>query len=99
MNVEINAPRGHVRIATRSPSVLPVESLGGVSHGHRRQLGLVNAMTIDVEDYFQVQALSHRFRRQDWPTIECRVERNTMRILEMLAAHQCAATFFTLGWI
>jgi polysaccharide deacetylase family protein (PEP-CTERM system associated) len=64
-----------------------------------RSQPVVNAMTIDVEDYFQVQALSHCFRRSDWPTMECRVERNTARILSMLAEHDCKATFFTLGWI
>src|SRR5690348_15655418 len=60
---------------------------------------VVNAMTIDVEDYFQVQALSQCFRRSDWPKIESRVERNTAKILSMLAEYECHATFFTLGWI
>ncbi len=59
----------------------------------------VNALTIDVEDYFQVSAFAPFIARSEWPTRECRVERNVERILAMLAAHQTKATFFTLGWI
>src|SRR5262249_43071793 len=40
-----------------------------------------------------------RFPRRDWPTTECRVERNMAIIFAMLADHKCQATFFTLGWI
>ena len=60
---------------------------------------LVNALTIDVEDYFQVSAFAPHIKRSDWSTRECRVERNVGRILEMLAVNQTKATFFTLGWI
>jgi len=60
---------------------------------------LRNALTIDVEDYFQVSAFAPYIRRQDWESAECRVERNVNRILDMLAEHQVKATFFTLGWI
>jgi polysaccharide deacetylase family protein (PEP-CTERM system associated) len=61
--------------------------------------GLVNAMSIDVEDYFQVQALAGVFARDGWTAQECRVERNMDVILDMLAASGQKATFFTLGWI
>lgn len=60
---------------------------------------LVNALTIDVEDYFQVSAFAPFIARDDWDNRECRVERNVERILGMLAAHRTHATFFTLGWI
>ena len=60
---------------------------------------LRNALTIDVEDYFQVSAFATRIRRADWPRIECRVEANVERILQLLAGRQIHATFFTLGWI
>lgn len=60
---------------------------------------ITNAMTIDVEDYFQVSAFAPYISRADWATRECRVERNVNRILDMLAAQQTKATFFTLGWI
>ena len=60
---------------------------------------LTNALTIDVEDYFQVSAFAPYIRRQDWDARECRVEANVGRILELLAARDLKATFFTLGWI
>ena len=60
---------------------------------------LTNALTIDVEDYFQVSAMAPYIRRSDWESCECRVERNVDRILALLARHDTQATFFTLGWI
>ena len=60
---------------------------------------VVNAMSIDVEDYFQVQAFSGLFDRRDWPAQECRVERNVDGILSMLGETGAKATFFTLGWV
>ncbi len=60
---------------------------------------MVNAMTIDVEDYFQVSAFAPHIARTSWDARECRVERNMDRILEMLATQDTKATFFTLGWI
>lgn len=60
---------------------------------------LVNAMTVDVEDYFQVSAFEPVVRREDWDRHEWRVERNTERILEMFAAHGVHATFFMLGCV
>lgn len=59
----------------------------------------VGAMTVDVEDYFQVSAFARRVKREDWNTIPCRVERNMDVILQMFADHGVSATFFTLGWI
>ena len=60
---------------------------------------LTNALTIDVEDYFQVSAFAPHIKRSEWNSRECRVERNVGRILEMLSANKTKATFFTLGWI
>jgi polysaccharide deacetylase family protein (PEP-CTERM system associated) len=60
---------------------------------------IVNAITVDVEDYFQVEALSTRFPRPDWDAVPRRVEANVDRLLEILAAASVSATFFTLGWI
>ena len=59
----------------------------------------VNAMTVDVEDYFQVEAFFPHISRADWDKIECRVEANVDRILRLFADHGVTATFFTLGWI
>lgn len=58
-----------------------------------------NAMTVDVEDYFQVQALSRCIPRAGWDGIPARVEANTDAILELFEAAGVRATFFTLGWI
>lgn len=60
---------------------------------------ILNALTIDVEDYFQVSALAPYIDRSAWDTCECRIERTIARILERLADHGIVATFFTLGWI
>lgn len=58
-----------------------------------------NAMTIDVEDYFQVSAFASHIPREAWDTLPCRVEKNIDRILLLLDDKQIKATFFTLGWI
>ncbi len=58
-----------------------------------------NAMTVDVEDYFQVGAFENDIHRKDWDDLECRVERNMDVILGMFDDHSLKATFFTLGWI
>jgi len=58
-----------------------------------------NAMTCDVEDYFQVSAFAPYIDRASWPIRECRVEANMERILALYERHGVRATFFTLGWI
>ncbi len=60
---------------------------------------ITNALTIDVEDYFQVSAFAPYIERSRWADCECRIERNVHLILQMLAARKLRATFFTLGWI
>lgn len=56
-------------------------------------------MTVDVEDYFQVSAFESHISRERWEHLPRRVEHNTHRILDLFAAHQVQATFFTLGWV
>ena len=58
-----------------------------------------NAMTVDVEDYFQVEAFADCIDRGQWPSLASRVENNVDRIVAMLGASGVSATFFTLGWI
>jgi polysaccharide deacetylase family protein (PEP-CTERM system associated) len=60
---------------------------------------ITNALTIDVEDYFQVSAFAPYISRSEWDQRECRVVGNVSRILELLDAQNIKATFFTLGWI
>ncbi len=57
------------------------------------------AMTIDVEDWFQVQAYAGAIPREDWDTLPRRVEVNTHRMLDLLERAGARATFFTLGWV
>lgn len=61
-------------------------------HGH-------NALTVDVEDYFQVEAFAGVIDRGDWEAFPRRVARNTNRILDILADAGASGTFFVLGWI
>ncbi|MFL5289636.1 MAG: XrtA system polysaccharide deacetylase [Rhodopila sp.] len=61
--------------------------------------GLTNAMTVDVEDYFQVQAFAGCVSRADWDSFPSRVEANTGHILDMFATAGVTGTFFTLGWV
>jgi polysaccharide deacetylase family protein (PEP-CTERM system associated) len=60
---------------------------------------VVNAMTVDVEDYFQVSAFETAVSRNTWALRESRVCRNTGRLLDLFAASGVRATFFVLGWI
>ncbi len=60
---------------------------------------LRNAMTVDVEDYFQVSAFEKTVSRSDWDTFPCRVENNTHRILDIFSEANVKATFFMLAWV
>lgn len=60
---------------------------------------LLNALTIDVEDYFHVTAFTGDIDRARWSSLESRVERNTARLCEIFARHNVRATFFVLGWV
>lgn len=64
-----------------------------------RSPALMNALTVDVEDYFQVSAMAPHISRDSWDSQPCRVERNVHRLLALFAQHRARATFFTLGWI
>ncbi len=59
----------------------------------------LHAFTVDVEDYFHVEAFANTIARESWSEQEYRCERNVARILELLAAHRVRATFFVLGWV
>ena len=60
---------------------------------------VINAFTVDVEDYFQVQAFADVIPPSNWDRWPRHVEVNTDRFLTMLDAHGVAATFFILGWV
>ena len=60
---------------------------------------MINYLTVDVEDYFQVAAFENNVSANEWDQYECRVEANTHAILDLFAANQVKATFFIVGWI
>lgn len=66
---------------------------------HRTAPTRGGAMTVDVEDYFQVAAFAQQVRLEDWDRYPCRVERNVELVLGLFADADVSATFFTLGWI
>jgi len=59
----------------------------------------LNAMTVDVEDYFHVQAFANIIDPKDWDSLPSRVESNTSRMLDLFAEKKATATFFVLGWV
>ncbi len=60
---------------------------------------MLNAFTVDVEDYYQVSAFEKSIPRASWSRLESRVVANTQRLLDLLAQHNVLATFFILGWV
>ena len=59
----------------------------------------LNAMTVDVEDYFHVSVFDKTVRRTDWGSMESRVVANTERLLDLFDEHDVRGTFFVLGWV
>ncbi len=64
-----------------------------------KQSNPTSAMSIDVEDWFQVQNLAGEISRDAWETCERRVEANTRKMLDLMSRHQVRSTCFVLGWI
>lgn len=62
-------------------------------------MAIQNALTVDVEDYFQVSAFAKSIDQNDWDTHPLRVEKNTHRLMDMFDEAQVKATFFVLGWV
>jgi len=60
---------------------------------------VINGMSVDVEDWFQVGAFENTIARADWDSLPPRVERNVLQILDLFAEQGVRATFFTLGWV
>jgi polysaccharide deacetylase family protein (PEP-CTERM system associated) len=79
-----------VTVAPHPTSAFPAPAQAGA---------VVNAMTVDVEDYFHVSAFDGTVPRSGWDFRESRVCRNTERLLDLFDSNQVKATFFVLGWI
>jgi len=60
---------------------------------------MINALSVDVEDYYHVSAFEKAIRYEDWGLHEYRVERNTYRVLDLLEEYNLKATFFILAWV
>lgn len=60
---------------------------------------IVNALSVDIEDYFQVQAFANTIDRSDWDSHPHRVVQNTEKVLEIFSDGGAKGTFFTLGWV
>ncbi len=66
---------------------------------YRPNVSMLNALSIDVEDYFHVEAFSAQIPTDSWRAFEPRVEANVSAILEILSRHNSRATFYILGWV
>lgn len=62
-------------------------------------MSIQNALTVDVEDYFQVSAFAKNIDQKDWDNQPLRVGNNTRRLMDMFDEAQVKATFFVLGWV
>jgi polysaccharide deacetylase family protein (PEP-CTERM system associated) len=62
-------------------------------------MSIRNAITVDVEDYFQVSAFAANVDQKDWDKHPLRVEKNTHRLLDLFDEHNVKGTFFVLGWV
>jgi len=60
---------------------------------------VLNAFTVDVEDYYHVSGFEQHIMRDSWDSYESRVVTNTHRILDLLKQHGIHGTFFVLGWV
>lgn len=60
---------------------------------------LRHILSVDVEDYFQVEAFAESVSRETWDRWPCRVNENTLRVLDLFDQYGAKATFFFLGWV
>jgi polysaccharide deacetylase family protein (PEP-CTERM system associated) len=67
--------------------------------GEPQGSSFVDGMSVDLEDYFQVEAFASRVSRSEWASFPSRVRHNAVRVLELLERNRCRATFFVLGWV
>jgi polysaccharide deacetylase family protein (PEP-CTERM system associated) len=62
-------------------------------------MGIQNALTVDVEEWFHVSLFRNKIRREEWDSLQSTVVANTCRVLNILAEKHVKATFFILGWV
>jgi polysaccharide deacetylase family protein (PEP-CTERM system associated) len=88
-----------VTSSTAEPEIDTVRQNELAAPAHVLPSKVINAMTIDVEDYFHVSAFDGLLPRDRWKTLESRVVANTERLLRLLGDHGVTGTFFVLGWV
>ena len=95
------APLRHAEVAgERLERALPaVPFRATIPLREHRAAGVLNALTIDVEDYYHVSGFERLIHRDQWPTFESRVVASTHKILRVLDRASVRATFFVLGWV
>jgi succinoglycan biosynthesis protein ExoA len=91
------APRRTARLQENGVDVLPFPTVA--QEALPVGATCLNALTIDVEDYYHVSAFEHCVARDDWASLPARVEESTFRLLDCLAEADVRATFFILGWV
>ena len=91
-------PMQRAETGDRAPPSRPAPAAGSTQDDPPRPRA-AGALTVDVEDYFQVEAFASTIDRKDWDRLPARVERNTHRLLDILAEAAVPATFFVLGGV
>jgi polysaccharide deacetylase family protein (PEP-CTERM system associated) len=84
------------RIALTSPHDSPRAAIVSCP---QYKTNVVNAFSVDVEDYFHTEAMTSAVAREQWNLMPSRVQGNTQRLFEILGKHNVRATFFFLGWV
>ena len=97
--VRLDAPAPEVRLETPTPEVRLEIPTPEVRLEIPAPEAPRNAMSVDVEDWFQVQAFARAIPREEWEGLDRRVEASTDRILGAFEEAGIRATFFTLGWV
>lgn len=92
-------PLARIEAAIQHPSPKAPAPACAQSRVRLDEVERVNALSVDVEDYFQVSAFEKHVSRDDWDRRPNRLEASVDRILGRLADHRVKATFFTLGWV
>ena len=70
-----------------------------IDRAHDKDAAIVNGLSVDVEDWFQVGAFETVIERDEWASLDDRVDRNVREILDLFDETGAKATFFTLGWV
>lgn len=76
-----------------------LDAVRALATGSGKLSSRLNAMTVDVEEYFTVQNLDGLIPRDRWPAQAMRADQQTRRLLDLYDTHGIKATFFTLGWV